>query len=407
MTQNTLFNVKSRWINVALFLGLSVTYPAHASNFYHLEQAVADAQVLAIAPVFDFDGDGCFPAAGISRAGEQNAGLDARTGTLGGNCRNSDFLNYSNTLHRSLCVDQGGSEYCGHFYSLYFEKDKVLSGYDLFGHRHDWEQAAVWTKNGEVTHGSVSAHGEMTTRAIADIPHTNSHIRVVYHKDGIRTHSMRFAGASEAAENPYQAFVTPPVISWFELYGDNKTNTEMRALLNGFNYGSATIPLKDSNFLNNLNRFKPDTYPDFFEGEDCQYSAWFSEEGGAGAVCTGDRVVTGIQCSGRYCDNKRLKCCSLPSVTPHGGQWTSNWISEESPNSWAWDDAALVGLSCSGRYCDNLKLILRNHLAPAGSWTKAFSEEQGLGQCAKGSYVAGIRCTGDYCDDLSLYCQQP
>lgn len=382
------------------------TGQVQASDFYHLNQAVDNNQVLEIAPIFDFDGDGCFPAAGISRDGEQNAGLNT-TGSLGGDCRTADFLNYSNTLHRSLCMLKDGSEYCGHFYALYFEKDQVIAGLDPFGHRHDWEQAAVWTKDGIVTHGSVSAHGDMETRALADVPHTGTHIRVVYHKDGATTHAMRFAGSTEVAENPYSDFVTSPITSWYQIHGDSKSNAEMRALLNTFDYGSATIPLKDSNFIDNLNRFKPVSYPDFFDGEDCEYSDWFSEEDSAGAYCANDRIVAGVECSGSYCDNKRLKCCNLPAVSPQGERWeTGDWISEELPNSWASDDAVVVGAKCSGRYCDNLKLILRNHSASPGNWTTSFSEEQGLGQCNKGGYVAGVSCSGRYCDSLSLYCQQ-
>ena len=37
----------------------------------------------------------------------------------------------------------------------------------------------------------------------------------------------------------------------------------MRNLLNGFDYGSATTALKDSNFLGNLNTYKPSGYPAF------------------------------------------------------------------------------------------------------------------------------------------------
>lgn len=386
-------------------LGLSVG-SASASDFASLDEAAENSRVLEIAPVFDFDGDGCFPAAGISRTGEQNAGLDT-TGSLGGDCRTSDFLNYSNTLHRSLCNTNNGVEYCGHFFSLYFEKDQVVAGWDPFGHRHDWEMAAVWTRDDVVTHGAVSAHGDMDTRDISQIPVTGEHIRVVYHKDGGTTHAMRFAGSSELAENPYGAFVTPPITSWFQMTGDGVSNSQMRSLLNTYDYGSASIPVKDSNFVTLINRFRPSSYPEFFVGEDCEYSNWFSEEGGANAVCSNDRVVTGIQCSGSYCDNKRLKCCNVPAAIPTGGQWEGSWLSEEWPNSWASDGAVVVGFRCSGRYCDNLKPILRDHAAEPGTWTSYFSEEQGLGQCAKGSYAAGIRCSGRYCDNVSLYCQDP
>lgn len=37
----------------------------------------------------------------------------------------------------------------------------------------------------------------------------------------------------------------------------------MRTLLNKYDYGSATVPMRDSNFLSNLNTYKPADYPTF------------------------------------------------------------------------------------------------------------------------------------------------
>jgi hypothetical protein len=36
-------------------------------------------------------------------------------------------------------------------YALYFQKDQVVAGADAFGHRHDWEYALAWTRNGVLT----------------------------------------------------------------------------------------------------------------------------------------------------------------------------------------------------------------------------------------------------------------
>jgi hypothetical protein len=233
-----------------------------AGDFAKLDKAAPKTpDVVAIAPVFDFDGDGCLPSAGISRDGEQNGGLKP-TGSLTGECRASNFLDSSNTVHRHACLTSGTATYCGHFYALYFKKDQIISGIQS-GHRHDWEYAAVWTTNGLITHGSFSAHGNLTTRALAQLPLMNGRMKVVYHKDGISTHAFRFAGANEVAENPYGTFVTPDIVSWYELQGDGLDNTLMRALLNAFDYGSANLPLRDDSFLVNLNRFKPATYPTF------------------------------------------------------------------------------------------------------------------------------------------------
>ncbi|MCF6764182.1 NPP1 family protein [Thiotrichales bacterium 19S3-7] len=244
------------------------THPLYASdNFVKLDEAIDSqigTEIKSIAPVFDFDGDGCLPSAGISQQGQQNSGIYPSFGeALGEDCRLNHFLDYSNTLHRYVCKREDSVTYCAHFFALYFKKDQIVN-YVGAGHRHDWEYAAVWTKNDKVTHGSYSAHGKLITRVISEIPTTDGHIMVVYHKDGALTHAMRFAKTGEIAENPYARFVTPTIVSWQEIHGDAAhDNTTMRHLLNTFNYDHAVIPMRDDNFIVNVNQFKPDDYPTF------------------------------------------------------------------------------------------------------------------------------------------------
>lgn len=123
-------------------------------------------------PQFDFDGDGCYAATPFDRDRNlsQNPGLSA-TGTPGGACSDSNWVQFSNTLHRQLCKIQftgsGQILRCAHFYELYFEKDQALGFSFLAGHRHDIETVIVWTgqtwDNGHynefATHVSTSAHG--------------------------------------------------------------------------------------------------------------------------------------------------------------------------------------------------------------------------------------------------------
>ncbi|NUA42878.1 hypothetical protein HAT93_00490 [Dickeya solani] len=165
-------------------------------------------------------------------------------------------------MHRYACVNNGGNRYCGHFYALYFLKDQIAAGIKS-GHRHDWEYAAVWTKNGTVTHGSYSAHGKLTTAAASSLDKQNGRLKFVYHKDGALTHAFRFAKSGEQAENPYNTFVTPDIVSWYAVHGDGVSNQDMRNKMNTFNYESADIPMKDGNFLSNLNNGKPGDYPNF------------------------------------------------------------------------------------------------------------------------------------------------
>ncbi|MGM9484272.1 NPP1 family protein [Roseateles sp. NT4] len=245
----------------ALIPLLALAAAAHADNFPRLDEALPrTVDIRATYPVFDFDGDGCLPSAGVARDGRQNAGLNP-SGSITGGCRANNFLDMSNTLHRHACLRSGADTYCGHFYALYFLKDQatIFGG----GHRHDWEHAAVWTKNGVVTHAGYSAHGKLYNVAVAQLPMQYGHVKIVYHKDGVTTHAMRMAKVNEVAENGYGQFVTPTIVSWYEVYGDGVSNEQMRNKLNAYDYGSATIPLRDNNFLTNLNTFRPSGYPEF------------------------------------------------------------------------------------------------------------------------------------------------
>ncbi len=298
----------TRVATTSLLLTAGLLGSARASDFAALDQAVpATVDVVSIAPVFDFDTDGCLPSAGISRNGDQNGGLKP-SGNITGGCRSSSFLATSNTVHRYACVMSNGSTYCGHFYALYFLKDQILSGIES-GHRHDWEYAAVWTKDGIVTHGSYSAHGNLTTAAASTLPFQGSHLKIVYHKDGVATHAMRFAKTNEVAENPYGTFVTPPILSWYEFHGDPWDNEAMRTLLNRYDYGSANLPVRDSSFLGSLNRFKPADYPEFTDASarnpvgDVGYARIVSNASGlcmdiAGASMTSGTNVIQWTCSG-------------------------------------------------------------------------------------------------------------
>jgi hypothetical protein len=69
----------------------------------------------------------------------------------------------------------------------------------------------------------------------------------------------------ESCGKSIRCLCKPDIASWHELYGDGLDNETMRSLLNSFDYGSATLPITDSNFLSNLNEFKPESYPEFTE----------------------------------------------------------------------------------------------------------------------------------------------
>merc|ERR1712080_743755 len=60
------------------------------------------------------------------------------------------------------------------------------------------------------------------------------------------------------------------------------------------------------------------------------WTAWFSEEGGHTGVCPTGYIVTQIQCKGKYCDDKRLRCEMVGSTFDLGGPaWEGTEFSEE------------------------------------------------------------------------------
>ncbi len=135
------------------------------------------------------------------------------------------------------------------------------------------------------------------------------------------------------------------------------------------------------------------------------YLPSFSEEDPP-SLCPSGYVVKGIRCSGRYCDNKSLRCQRYRPKSPDY-RW-SGWFSEDRPSEERSKDEFVTGLACSGRYCDNLRIrfVKDRGLGQPRScrWTAWFSEEQGYRECSSSRFVASLGCSGKYCDNIRLYC---
>ena len=122
-------------------------------------------------------------------------------------------------------------------------------------------------------------------------------------------------------------------------------------------------------------------------------------------------VVQGTHCTGGYCDNTALYC----NYTGRTNGW-STWqpyISEEGEGSA--DEAHcnntdmwMTGMSCTGGYCDNVSIRCTQMIGSStGScwWSGWYSEEQQPFFASSGTFVKGIECDGDYCDNKRYhYC---
>jgi hypothetical protein len=215
----------------------------------------ADAADLAVAPAMDYDTDGCYPTPAVGPDGTAAEGLN-NSGALNGNCHDVSDLDNTNAYVRTVC----SNGWCAHLYGYYFEKDQVVAGADAFGHRNDLEHVIVWTQDGDAhpKFVSASAHGNYDTRSADGLQFEGDHAKIVYHKDGASTHSMRFAktdGGDEPPENDYHVWQYPDLLSW-DLLSD-----PVRSTLQNHDYGSATLDLKDGRIADVLNGAKPDGIP--------------------------------------------------------------------------------------------------------------------------------------------------
>lgn len=244
---------------------LSDEFPALSPAFPKFNQV----QVEEYYPVFDFDGDGCYPATPFDKNNNLSANPGLEASSITGQCHDYGWWNTANTLHRQLCNQrlEGNMTVrrCAHFFELYFEKDQAVQGSWLFGHRHDVETVIVWTgrrtyadggNSHFVSHVSVSAHGKFDTRHIKDTIHNRGHAYVVYHKDGGGTHAFRFANQGDRDHVEFIGnggdFFAPTIISYYTAYKTWKDdwdrywqNVQFRNRLRDSYFGSASFKMRN------------------------------------------------------------------------------------------------------------------------------------------------------------------
>jgi hypothetical protein len=147
---------------------------------------------------------------------------------------------------------------------------------------------------------------------------------------------------------------------------------------------------------------------------DDRLRAWtgYTSEESSPLICAYGQATQGFDCIGSYCDNVALYCTDTGRATGWG-TWLP-YFSEE--GSGAADeghcvagDMWLTGLGCSGRYCDNLSMLCSQMIGSwtgSCSWSPWYSEEQAPFYAPYGYYVKGIECDGKYCDNKRYrYCQ--
>ncbi|KAK4207617.1 necrosis inducing protein-domain-containing protein [Rhypophila decipiens] len=202
-------------------------------------------------PVLDFDKDGCYYTSAIDPNGNLNPGLNYANGVppncLRAQCRDNNRLQNNNVYSRARC----NNGWCAIMYEYYFEKDQIVCGparWEQDGHRHDWENVVVFTQGESVRRVAPSCHGGYG--GATNSPRLQGQrAKIVYHKDGGRTHCLRMANSGDdAIENYTGSWFIGNLIGW-----TNWPSTWLRDRTMNNNWGKASPKLRDDRFGAALN----------------------------------------------------------------------------------------------------------------------------------------------------------
>lgn len=111
----------------------------------------------------------------------------------------------------------------------------------------------VRTSTQKVEFVAASQHGNYEIKKASDVRFEGERPKMVYHKDGASTHCFRFGSAVDDKIENHKGV-------WFRgaLVGYNGfPNVTLRDKLFGWNFGSASIAIKDGSFAGNLEKARP------------------------------------------------------------------------------------------------------------------------------------------------------
>ncbi|KAL7626450.1 hypothetical protein AAE478_003222 [Parahypoxylon ruwenzoriense] len=249
-------------IGALLLLGnFSTAFPALPKLFSRdppqMPPAKATANDLKFLPAMDFDKDSCYNTPAIDAQGNISPGLSTNNAAGGEGCRDYSDLVNNNVYSRQRC----NNGWCAYLYDYYMEKDTKCKNCLIGGgHRHEWEHVVIWVKDDKVQYVAASRHGGYTVKNVGDAAvqfDSDNHVKIVYHKEGSSTHAFRFPktdGTDEPPENHFgKWYLSPGLISY-----NGFPSTQLRGKLTSYDFGTATIAFKDSEFAGNLKKAVPD-----------------------------------------------------------------------------------------------------------------------------------------------------
>lgn len=142
--------------------------------------------------------------------------------------------------------------------------------------------------------------------------------------------------------------------------------------------------------------------------EQAVLSGWtpFTSEEFPPITCDGPSLPAEIHVTGPYADNLRLRCLQDSRIVRADSYWTNYFSEEYKGMTYCPRGYWITGLACSGRYCDNVSIQCTRILNSYPTLVSSFfggpvSEEQGYNYFGT-KYPIGAYCTGSYCDNLTF-----
>ncbi|NOK36757.1 hypothetical protein HMI49_26460 [Corallococcus exercitus] len=143
-------------------------------------------------------------------------------------------------------------------------------------------------------------------------------------------------------------------------------------------------------------------------GQEQEVWGWYyTSEELAPAECDGDALAYGASCSHAFCDDVRLGCNTPPSGTTKGyPTWTASFSEESTRPTICPNGSWVTGLSCSGGYCDNVSLEctpISGRSAGNCYWSDPIADGKSTFIAPANHFIRGAKCAGWWCESMTLY----
>jgi len=122
-------------------------------------------------------------------------------------------------------------------------------------------------------------------------------------------------------------------------------------------------------------------------------------------ITCGDNLVTGMRCTGGYCDNIRLRCSSQRFDTGNRRWQNWTWDGNFIPSARCGYNQVITGVACKDSWCGKISIecttlreyrVLTNDCEPSGTISEEGSGRIGF---TADYYAVAVSCQGLWCDD--------